>query len=77
MWSRISLGLGATIQFALFVGAALSAADVARPDLPDKHVADVTKTQQFHFARLRYPGGIPGDIKNLVYRLPGHGFASV
>jgi len=64
MWCRIALGFAATIQLALFLGAAFSAADVASPDLPDKRVAELAKNQQFHFARLRYPGGIPGYYKN-------------
>ena len=64
MWCRIALGFAATIQLALFLGAAFSAADVASPGLPDKRVAELAKNQQFHFARLRYPGGIPGYYKN-------------
>jgi hypothetical protein len=58
MWTRIAVGLGATIPFAFFLGASPWAADVARSDLPEKPVADVAKTHQFHFARLRYPGGL-------------------
>jgi len=64
MRTRMALGLGATIPFAFFLGAAPWVADGARSDLPDKPMGEVTKTEQFHFARLRYPGGIPGYFKN-------------
>ena len=64
MWNRIALGFGATIAFAFFLRAALWVADGARSDLPDKPVAHVIRTEQFHFARLRYPGRIPNYFKN-------------
>src|SRR5262245_55299548 len=62
MRRRIALGVAITVQFALLLVAAPPAADRARrPDIPATPVA---RTPRFHFARLRYPGGIPGYIKN-------------
>jgi len=64
MRSRIAVGIALVIQFALFLVAAPPAADVMRRHDADKPVTPVARTPRFHFARLRYPGGIPGYMKN-------------
>src|SRR5690349_20008738 len=64
MRSRIALGVTVTLSLALFLVAAPSA-DLARCRTNDDRAArTVHRTPRFHFARLRYPGGIPGYIIN-------------
>ncbi len=64
MRRRIALGIAVTVQLAVFLVAAPPAADLTRRHDDDKTVSTLNRTSRFRFARLRYPGGIPGYIKN-------------
>jgi hypothetical protein len=64
MRRRIALGIAIIIQSTWFLVAAPALRDSPLNRSADKSTPPVSKTPRFHFARLRYPGGIQGYIKN-------------
>jgi hypothetical protein len=64
MRRRVALGIAIIIQSTWFLVAAPALLDGPLNRSADKPAAGISKTPRFHFARLRYPGGIEGYIKN-------------
>src|SRR5215472_9086602 len=64
MRSRLAPGIATIIQLTWFLVAAPIPSDRGGAPVPDKSVATPVPSARFHFGRLRYPGGIPGYIKN-------------